>query len=138
MELLLGHLVGDYLLQNKWMAMNKSASHLKCAVHCFFYTCAVCLICRVNSWFWPIIVFASHYFIDRYALADKWLDAISGRSLRDYMDHGTEGIPWTPKEHQNKFWNYHVLRGGFTSLVYCAADNTMHLLIMWYGMKLLT
>ena len=41
-EMLIGHLVGDYLLQNDWMAENK-AKHkglgwLTCAVHCLLYT----------------------------------------------------------------------------------------------------
>ena len=31
---IIGHLVGDYLLQNDWMALNKKASSLHCAVHC--------------------------------------------------------------------------------------------------------
>ena len=33
--------------------------------------------------------------------------------------------------------NYHALRGGFTALVYAAADNTLHLATMYYGFKLL-
>ena len=33
--------------------------------------------------------------------------------------------------------NYHALRGGFTALVYAAADNTLHLVTMYYGAKLL-
>lgn len=127
MNLLLGHLVGDFLLQNKWMAMNKGASHAKCFVHCLLYTVAVCVICHIPDWRWPLIVFLSHYPIDRWSLADKWLKLIRARSLTDFLQNGHKGIPLEYKK------NYHILRGGFTGLVYCVADNTMHLLLLYYG-----
>lgn len=31
---LVGHLVGDYLLQNDYMALNKKKSSFHCMVHC--------------------------------------------------------------------------------------------------------
>lgn len=130
MELLLGHLVGDYLLQNNWMAMNKSGSTFKCLIHCLIYTVAVCLICWIPDWRWFVIVFLSHYFIDRYSLADKWLKLIKGRSLTEFLNADNSS-----KQLTSDFFNHIILRGGFTSLVYCVADNTMHLLIMYYGMK---
>lgn len=41
-----GHLVGDYLLQNQWMAINKSSKgwfgRLTCTVHVACYTLAMC------------------------------------------------------------------------------------------------
>ena len=131
--LTLGHLVGDYLLQNKWMAMNKAASTLKCAIHCALYTAAVTATTwpHLHGWQWSAIIFASHFPIDRWSLADKWLDLINGRSLRDYLTNGKSGIPAEMDAE-----NYHALRGGFTALVYAAVDNTMHLLLMWYGAKL--
>ncbi|WP_301108119.1 DUF3307 domain-containing protein [Sporosarcina sp.] len=39
---LLGHLVGDYLLQTSWMAMNKAYKWLPLLTHCFIYTLSVC------------------------------------------------------------------------------------------------
>ena len=39
---LIGHLVGDYLLQNDWMALNKKKQHLPCLVHCFIWALCVC------------------------------------------------------------------------------------------------
>ncbi len=39
---LVGHLVGDYLVQNDWMALNKKKSMLPCLVHCAIWaTCVV-------------------------------------------------------------------------------------------------
>jgi len=132
--LLFGHLVGDYLLQNKGMAMNKSGSTFRCAVHCVIYTLAVSLFTWpiLHGWLWALLIFASHFPIDRWSLADKWLSFINGRSLSDYLEKGKHGIPC-----QFNAENYHVLRGGFTAVVYAVTDNTLHLLLMWYGAKLL-
>lgn len=40
---LVGHLVGDYLLQNDWMALNKKRQVWPCVVHCLIWTICVCL-----------------------------------------------------------------------------------------------
>jgi len=128
--ILLGHLVGDYLLQNKWMAVNKSASNFKCFVHVTLYTLSVLLFTNAWDWRWAVVIFVPHYLIDRYSLADKWLDLIHGRSLRDFIINGKKNIPAELDRE-----NYHALRGGFTVLVYAVADNTMHLLCLWYGAK---
>jgi hypothetical protein len=86
---------------------------------------------------WPILVFASHFPIDRWSLADKWLNFIDGRSLSDFVFNGRKGIPLSPdpnKADSAEFAkNYHALRGGFTALVYAVADNTMHLIPLYYG-----
>ncbi len=132
--LVIGHLIGDFLLQNKWMAMNKSGNSLKCAVHCLVYTAAVTATTwpSIHGWQWSLLVFLSHFPVDRWSLADKWLDLINSRSLRDFMINGKREIP----NHLDAD-NYHALRGGFTTFVYVAADNTIHLALMYYGAKLL-
>jgi len=134
-HIILGHLIGDYLLQNKWMAINKGASHFKCAVHCLLYTLAVCAATYsdLHSWTWAGVVFLSHYPIDRWSLAGGWLSLIGGRSLREFLSRGKEDIP---KDMDAD--NYHALRGGFTALVYAAADNTLHLLLLVLGWMMVT
>jgi hypothetical protein len=133
-KLILGHLVGDYVFQNTWMAMNKSGSSFKCFIHCLIYTASVCLIMFDFRISWIVLVFLSHYFIDRYSLADKWLYFFKSRSLKDFLANGEKNIP----EGDNKWkWNYYGLRAGFTSFVYIATDNTFHLLLMYYGYLLL-
>lgn len=131
--LVLGHLIGDYLLQNKWMAMNKSGNSWKCAVHCVIYTATVVVTTwsNLHGWTWALFVFLTHFPVDRWSLADKWLDCINGRSLRDFIINGKAGIPDGVDAE-----NYHTLRGGFTALVYAVADNTLHLVTMYYGAKL--
>lgn len=132
--LILGHMIGDYLFQNKWMAMNKSASSFKCFIHCLIYTISVSVTTYpiLHGWLWSGIVFISHYPIDRWSLADKWLDLINGRSLRDFMDNGKKDIPLALD-----FDNYHILRGGFTAFVYAVTDNTIHIVLLWYAAKFL-
>lgn len=144
-NLLLGHLVGDFVLQPKSMAVKKGASNLIAMSHVSIYTLAVLLLTiewnklsnksyLLDYYIWTLIIFIPHYIIDRYSLADKWLDFINGRSLRDFIENGQRYIP---AMHDEQKWNYAVLRGGFTALVYAVTDNTFHLLCLWYGYKFL-
>jgi len=139
-SILLGHMVGDYLLQNNWMAMNKGGSTLKCAVHCLIYTWAVDIFTYPffhHDWRWLALVFLSYFPIDRWSLADKWLRHIGGRSMTRFMADGHKNIPAEAEGEASEYRNYHALRAGFTSLVYAAADNTMHLVILYYSALLL-
>ena len=124
-EMLLGHLVGDYLLQNNWMALGKGKHNglgwLTCIVHCLLYSFAVCLLMWEWTALWFAIVFLSHFVIDKFGLPEKYLKTINGRSLERFMSD-SENQKYTP----------HIgLRAGFAVLVYTVVDNTMHLLIMW-------
>jgi hypothetical protein len=132
--ILLGHLVGDYLLQNNWMAQRKQAHLAPCLVHCVIYTISVCSFTSFSPC-WLLAVLLSHFPIDRWSLADKWLHLIKGRSLTDYFTSGHNNIPKSEKDTEN---NYLILRGGFTTLVYVIVDNTFHLLLMVLFQKLLT
>lgn len=129
--LLLGHLVGDYILQNDWMAKNKTnqhpgqepfpgriwlstsmdesgnpipdltvhadadlerqrewwrasdswwRGHLACTIHCLLYTLAVWLMSFAWMPWWGLAVcFAVHWPIDRFRLARKWMESVSGQ-----------------------------------------------------------
>lgn len=62
---LIGHLVGDYLLQNDWMALNKKQSSFHCAIHCGIWALAVSAF---GEYFDPItfsVLFATHFIQDR-------------------------------------------------------------------------
>lgn len=131
--LLLGHLVGDYIVQNDWMAASKAvfapkgerpAEHLKasdtwdeqlaaskvanlaCTTHCLFYTLAVWAF---SFWWMPwwglAVCFAVHWPIDRFRLARWWMVNVSGQSA-----FATGMLsPW--------------------SII--VVDNTFHLLTLW-------
>ena len=135
-SILLGHLVGDYVFQNSWMAQRKGSFLLPCVVHCLIYTLCLCVsVSKGFNFYWALVVFVSHFPVDRYSLADKWLKLIEGRTLAGFLNYGHKNIPASIKG--NHIGNYRILRGGFTSLVYCIVDNTFHLLLMLSGYKLL-
>ena len=79
--LLLGHLVGDWVLQNNWMADGKRASVLTLpgVVHCAVYTAAVVLARRLAGYGDPyallwssVAVFVSHWVVDVLDVARHW------------------------------------------------------------------
>lgn len=124
-EILLGHLVGDYLLQNNWMAFNKSKYNntgwLTCIIHCLLYSLSVCFFMWQWTTIWFIMIFLSHFVLDKFELPEKYLKLIHGRSLERFIKN-SENKEYTP---------YVGLQSGFTSLVYAVVDNTIHLLIIW-------
>ena len=115
-ELLLGHLVGDYILQNDAMAKSKSLKgwrgHFWCFLHCIIYAYTVSFF----LWFGgfkngPLamtIAFLTHYPIDRYSLGKRWMD---------FYGQTTEG-PFAP-------------------IIYVGVDNGAHLVLMWIAFRLL-
>jgi len=69
---LVGHLVGDYLLQNDWMALNKKKSSLHCGVHVAVYVASVWLF---TGWpWWALLVTAVCHFIqDRTSIVRSYM-----------------------------------------------------------------
>ena len=130
--MLLGHLTGDYLLQNQFMAMNKSKNTLKgwlaAFVHCLLYTFAVCLFMWNFHLIWIIAVFCSHFFIDKFGLGEIYMKYIKGNGLREYIDdvNDTYSRTWI-----NSSEGERMITGGFKAVVYTLTDNTMHLILMW-------
>lgn len=143
--LLFGHLVGDFLLQNKDTAVRKGSNSLTCLVHVSIYTLAVLLFTIFHAenfsltkyYLWVIVIGVPHYLIDRYSLADKYLKLINGRSLEDFFHNGHKNIPENIDATGFQWDNYRVLRGGFSCIVYVAVDFTFHFLCLWYGYKLI-
>lgn len=129
-ELLLGHLVGDYLFQTKWMAINKHKYNLTgwlaATVHCIIYTLSVCLIMWNFQPIWMLAVFLSHFPIDKFSLGEIYLKYVKNNSLRDYIDYR-----WAKHNRED------IVKGSFNTIIYVVTDNTMHLLIMWGAYKLI-
>jgi hypothetical protein len=79
-SLIMGHLIGDYIVQNDWMAAGKTQRHLPCIVHCLCYMLAVWLCsCWWLGWAWMPMVFLAHYPVDRWRLARSWMVNMSGQ-----------------------------------------------------------
>ncbi|MBA3312740.1 MAG: DUF3307 domain-containing protein [Planctomycetota bacterium] len=72
MDWFIGHLIGDYLLQTDWMAVNKKSRALPCLVHVGIYTVAI----GVLTW-WPwwalLVVAATHFVQDRTHVILWWM-----------------------------------------------------------------
>lgn len=81
MDWLIGHLVGDYLLQNDWMAYNKKQKtwrgELACNLHCLIWTLSV--LCFTGWWDWPhaLLVYGTHYLLDRTGLVNWYVNKIN-------------------------------------------------------------
>ncbi|MEZ4662007.1 MAG: DUF3307 domain-containing protein [Caldilineaceae bacterium] len=81
--LFLGHLLGDWVLQNDWMAQNKQRAllNISCLVHCAIYTFTLTLtlwLGRSASYtsaqfsLFFVLTFISHYLIDATNAAGAW------------------------------------------------------------------
>ncbi|MCD5407236.1 MAG: DUF3307 domain-containing protein [Desulfotomaculum sp.] len=82
--LVLGHLAGDYLLQNSWMALNKKNSYLPLFSHCFVYTLTVYLFSLFFgglSLLAVILIFIAHLFLDKTKFIDYWLKYVTQTDL---------------------------------------------------------
>jgi hypothetical protein len=88
LEMILAHLVGDYIVQNDWMVAHKTVwqtgyvrtGHVACTVHCLMYTLSVWAF----SWYWMpwwglLLCFLVHWMIDRFRFAKWWMDNVSGQ-----------------------------------------------------------
>lgn len=142
LALLIGHLLGDYVFQTEFMAVNKSKKGMDgfspCMAHCIVYSFCVAFCVLMGGWrtvFYTmaspeskfalslfvamLVVFITHYPIDRYGLASKWLRTI-GQS--DF-----ESVKISP----NLTDEEKVLRRYFIAPVYMVVDNTLHIFLMW-------
>lgn len=70
MELLICHLLGDYVLQNHWMATNKVRAWLPAIVHATVYMLPFLLLSP--SVLALAVMWSTHAAIDRYRLAGYW------------------------------------------------------------------
>ncbi len=118
-KIIIGHLVGDYMFQTKKMALEKSAKNwhglITCTVHCLIYTAAVCLFTASTAPLKISLIFLSHFPIDRWSLANKWLDLIKGRNFI------------TAYKSTNEHREIDLI---FSAIVYVVVDNTMHILLL--------
>lgn len=106
--MIIGHMIGDYLLQNDWMALNKKRSSLHCAVHCLLWTLSVMACAGSVSTFLAGWLFATHFAIDRTTFVTWYMGAVGQSGFRDKM------APWSS----------------------IAVDNTFHLLTLLIGVLL--
>lgn len=68
------HLIGDYIFQNDWMAVNKTKSFLPAFIHATIYSLPFLILV---SWEYWLIIYVTHFLIDRYRLAVYWIKLVN-------------------------------------------------------------
>lgn len=110
-EQLILHAIGDYLIQNDWMAQNKKVLTLKgelaCQIHCITYSLPFLFI---GSGWAVLAIYLTHYAIDRSKFV-MWYMRVTGKN--DFAKP-----PFTP-------WSIF------------AVDNTFHLVCNYLALTLL-
>ncbi len=71
-EALICHLIGDFCLQNDWMASKKRLNSFRCAVHVAVYTLVFLAITRSIPAL--LLIAGTHFLIDRFGLALRWCE----------------------------------------------------------------
>lgn len=124
-EALICHLLGDFCLQNDWMASKKRMDSFCCAVHVAVYT-AVFLALTWNILALALIA-GTHFLIDRCGLGLKWCEFYGvGSPWIRITDEGSPPRLQVPEPAYKNFW----------LVVVC--DQTFHLvcnyaILRWLG-----
>lgn len=120
------HFVGDYVLQNEWMAANKTRHSFPALVHATIYSLPFLWICPSEYW---LILWSTHFFIDRYRLAVIWIQFYNF----GYNRNGDK--KFTFNEKSNNGYNIHQPIW-LTTWLAIIIDNTMHVIINSYSIFL--
>lgn len=105
--LLIAHMVGDYLFQNKWMAMNKANNLLPLITHCFLYTVIITLFSFLST---PLslrgiaLIFIGHIILDNRRFIYWWGSHITNVQPDSWLNILTDQ-------------SFHILLLGFSTLL---------------------
>lgn len=86
--LLVGHLVGDFILQTRWMADKKAKQLLPLLMHAAVYTVTVTSFASLGkglSWWRIGAIFISHVILDQRAFIDYWATKVNGNTDIDWL-----------------------------------------------------
>jgi hypothetical protein len=120
------HLIGDYITQSDWMAMNKTKAHLPALVHALVYSLPFLFL--VGSAHNPplawAVIFVTHFLIDRFRLARYvvWAKNWIGPGNRPWAECTATGYPPGRPD-----W--------LCVWLLIIADNTMHLTINYAALR---
>ena len=117
---LLLHLIGDFIIQNDWMALNKKKiswkGELACQIHVITYSLPFLFI---GSWQSVLAIYISHYIIDRTNIIAWFLALRNGVSNIDNFGFGKER-PFA-----------------VTIWLFIITDNTFHVICNYLALKFL-
>lgn len=104
---IIAHLIGDYLLQNDWMAQNKKKSSFACTVHVTLY-CIPFLLTEF-SFLSILLIYIQHWIQDRTTFVSWYCEKFS--IFQSELKINT--LPWG-----------HII-----------VDNVFHIVWMWMVME---
>jgi len=87
-EAIVGSLIGDYLLQNDWMAKNKKTNSLICSLHCALWALCVCLLGELGIYSF-IFLLVTHFIIDRTSFVVCFMEVIGQKDFKTNLK------PWS-------------------------------------------
>jgi len=116
------HLLGDYFLQNDWMALNKNkysnAGWVACIIHCLLYSIPFGLYYHSFDVF--ALVYLSRFLIDKFSLAI----------------YVTKLINWN---WESRNYGFDERRPAFIVIwIHIIRDNSMHIACNYFIIKLLS
>lgn len=128
-ELLIAHLLGDWVFQSRKMAVLKGQQNIIgwifCFLHVTIYTTWFYLLSPGHSWIFYLSIFIPHFLIDKWSLVSYW------QKLRD------GDFWWKSYEKEGNTFNERI-EMGFGGLRYAVEDNTIHLVCLWISWNFLT
>ena len=72
---LVAHMIGDYIIQNDFIAIEKTKKTVYALIHVALYAIPFYFI--VGFSYPLLLIIASHFFIDRFRLATYWIKLIN-------------------------------------------------------------
>jgi len=118
---IIAHIIGDYFLQNDYLATRKNKNSWVCLFHSLFYILPFVLFFSEKSYLVFFIIAFSHFIIDRFSLAkylNRWKNLYRKSEACPYTGMGKdriEGVNW---------------------FVYIVMDNTLHVVINAWALSL--
>jgi hypothetical protein len=86
--LLVGHLIGDFIFQTRWM-QRKTQEWFPLLVHSAVYTISVIVMAlpckRMLSWWAILLIFGSHIILDQRKFVQFWAEKITGTSNIEWL-----------------------------------------------------
>ena len=121
MEQLILHLIGDYLTQSDWMAVNKARRTWPALCHVVVYSVPFLLIGSVPA---VAVILGTHFFIDRFRLSRHVVWA------KNWLSPGYH--PWAECS-ETGF--HRALPGWLAAWLMIVADNTLHLICNYCALR---
>ena len=120
------HLIGDYLLQSDWMALNKTKCSEAAAAHALTYSLPFLIMEPSLAAF--SVICGTHFLIDRYALAKKVAVIKNYLAPRRY---------WLKRENTSQFGYCKKTPDFLAMWLLIITDNTLHLAINYFALTCL-